>query len=59
MIVRHAGHDDDVADPEAGRLRDRVEHQFGAGRNARHAQARLVHAPACDALAQNRDARGS
>ena len=57
MICGHARHDDDVADPEAGRCRDLVEHQIGAGRNARHAHARLVELAAGlgQALAQDLD----
>ncbi len=39
---RHPRHDDDVADPEARRLRDRVLDEVGALRDAGHAQARLV-----------------
>ena len=40
---RHARHDDDVADPDAGRARHLVEHEIGALRDARHPHARLVH----------------
>ena len=40
---RHAGHHDDIAEPEAGRGRDFVVNEIGAGRDARHAHARLVH----------------
>ena len=49
-----AGHDDDVAEHEAGRDRDRVLDQLGAVGNARHAQARRrqLHAAALEALAQ-------
>jgi hypothetical protein len=39
---RHAGHHDHIADPEAGRARHLIGDQFGAVRDARHAQARLV-----------------
>ena len=39
---RHAGHGDDIADPEAGRAGHFVGDQRGALRNARHAHARLV-----------------
>jgi hypothetical protein len=41
--VRHARHDDDVADPKARRRRNLVENELGADRHPRHAHARLVH----------------
>ena len=55
--VRHAGHDDDVADPKTWRRRNLVEHQLGAGRHARHAHARFVHHAAGfgNALLHHRD----
>src|SRR5262249_22066135 len=43
MIDGTPRHDDHVADPEAGRGRDLVEDELGAGGNSRHAQPRLVH----------------
>jgi hypothetical protein len=55
--VRHAGHDDDVADPESRRGGDRVKHQLGAGGHAGHTHARFVHHAAGfgDALLHQRD----
>ena len=38
----HTGHDDDIADPEAGRGRHLVEHEIGTLRDAAQVQARLV-----------------
>ena len=40
-IDGHAGHDMDVADPEARRHRDGIVDMLGAARHARHALARL------------------
>ena len=40
---RHAGHDDDVFDPHAGRTRNLIEDEIGTFGNARHPQACLVH----------------
>ena len=51
----HAGHDDHVADPEAGRLRDRVLDEVRALRDAGHAQPRLVQVLRPVALAQDGD----
>ena len=42
MIGGHARHHDDIAEPEAGRCRHLVVDEVGAGRDARHAHARLV-----------------
>ena len=44
--VRHAGEDEDVADPDAGRAGHPVLDQLGAFRHARHAQPRLGDAAA-------------
>ena len=51
-LVEHRLHDRgtpaitiDIADAEAGRRRNLVHDQIGAGRNARHAQPRLVNFP--------------
>ena len=51
---RHARHDVDVADREAGRLRDRIDDQLGAGGNAGHAHARLVEVGLAVALGEDR-----
>ena len=51
----HAGHDMDIADVEARRLRDGIGDQVGAGRDARHAQPRLVELVRRKALGQHRD----